>query len=173
MLTQPQDKWAQWLLQRRDGNHPALRQAMLPDLEAFREQVLTHAHLKVGDVLLDVGTGTGLIAFGALELVGEQGKVLFSDISQDVLDHCQALAAERGVLEHCQFVCTSADQLAPVADASVDVVTTRSVLIYVADKQHAFQEFFRVLKPGGGSPFSSRSTALPFQSHHTFSLAMT
>jgi ubiquinone/menaquinone biosynthesis C-methylase UbiE len=122
---------------------------MLPDLEAFREQVLTHAHLKAGDVFLDVGTGTGLIAFGALELVGEQGQVLFSDISQDVLDHCQALAAERGVLEHCQFVRASAEQLAPVADASVDVVTTRSVLIYVADKQHAFQEFFRVLKPGG------------------------
>jgi arsenite methyltransferase len=117
MLTHPQDKWAQWLLQRRDGNHPTLRQAMLPDLEAFREQVLTHAHLKAGDVLLDVGTGTGLIAFGALELVGEQGQVLFSDISQDVLDHCQALAAERGVLDHCQFVCASADQLAPVADA--------------------------------------------------------
>lgn len=122
---------------------------MLPDLKAFREQILTHVYLKAGDVLLDVGTGTGLIAFGALELVGEPGQVLFSDISQDVLDHCQALVAERGVLERCQFVCASAEQLAPVADDSVDAVTARSVLIYVADKQHAFQEFFRVLKPGG------------------------
>jgi ubiquinone/menaquinone biosynthesis C-methylase UbiE len=151
-MAQPQhqqDAWAQWLLQRRDGGHPALRQAMLPDLETFREQVLAHAHLKTGDVLLDVGTGTGLIAFGALEQVGEPGRVIFSDISQDVLNHCQGQAQERGVLERCQFVRAAADDLEPIADASVDVVTTRSVLIYVAAKQQAFHEFFRVLKPGG------------------------
>ena len=31
----------------------------------------------------------------------------------------------------------------------MDIVTTRSVLIYVEDKRRAFEEFFRVLKPGG------------------------
>jgi SAM-dependent methyltransferase len=43
----------------------------------------------------------------------------------------------------------SADSLAGIADASVDVVTTRSVLIYVKDKAAAFLEFYRVLRPGG------------------------
>ena len=43
----------------------------------------------------------------------------------------------------------SADRLTGIADASVDVVTTRSVLIYVADKAAAFGEFRRVLRPGG------------------------
>src|SRR5262249_46464168 len=38
---------------------------------------------------------------------------------------------------------------APIEGESVDVVTTRSVLIYVADKRAAFREFFRVLAPGG------------------------
>ena len=42
-----------------------------------------------------------------------------------------------------------AEELAEVGDASVDVVTTRSVLIYVRDKQRALAEFFRVLRPGG------------------------
>lgn len=42
-----------------------------------------------------------------------------------------------------------ADQLAAVADASVDAVTARSVLIYVKDKAQAMREFFRVLRPGG------------------------
>jgi len=52
-------------------------------------------------------------------------------------------------LERCRFVQAGADDLSGVADESVDVVTTRSVLIYVADKQAAFAEFFRVLRPGG------------------------
>jgi SAM-dependent methyltransferase len=40
-------------------------------------------------------------------------------------------------------------QLAAIAPGSVNVVTTRSVLIYVQAKQQAFHEFYRVLKPGG------------------------
>jgi arsenite methyltransferase len=42
--------------------------------------------------VLDVGCGDGLIAFGALDRVGEEGQVIFSDISQDLLDHCRSLA---------------------------------------------------------------------------------
>ena len=37
----------------------------------------------------------------------------------------------------------------PLKDESVDVVTLRSVVIYVPEKQRAFDEIFRVLKPGG------------------------
>ena len=48
-----------------------------------------------------------------------------------------------------KFIRASADDLSPIQDASVDVVTTRSVLIYVSSKQKAFAEFFRVLKPTG------------------------
>jgi arsenite methyltransferase len=42
-----------------------------------------------------------------------------------------------------------AEDLAGIGDASVDVVATRSVLIYVKEKTRAFGEFFRVLRPGG------------------------
>ena len=75
--------------------------------------------------------------------------MIFSDISQDLLDHCRAAASAEGLLDRCRFVLASADQLAGVADASVDAVTTRSVLIYVKDKARAMREFFRVLRPGG------------------------
>ncbi len=144
-----QDQWAAWLLQRRHGGDTAQQQAIFKDLLPIREQVLQHASIAAGETLLDVGAGDGLIAFGALPQVGAQGQVIFSDISQDLLDHTQALARDMGVLERCRFVRASADDLAPIADASVDVVTTRSVLIYVAAKQQAFHEFYRVLKPGG------------------------
>jgi arsenite methyltransferase len=99
--------------------------------------------------VLDVGAGDGLIAFGALERLGPSGQVIFSDISQDLLDHCRAAAAAEGLLDRCRFLLASADSLADLADASVDVVTTRSVLIYVKDKATALREFHRVLRPGG------------------------
>ncbi len=67
----------------------------------------------------------------------------------DLLDHCRAAAAAAGQLDRCAFVRASADRLDSVGDASVDVVTTRSVLIYVADKAAAFAEFRRVLRAGG------------------------
>jgi ubiquinone/menaquinone biosynthesis C-methylase UbiE len=54
-----------------------------------------------------------------------------------------------GLLDRCQFLLAPAEDLSVLEDASVDVVTTRSVLIYVSAKQQAFSEFYRVLKPGG------------------------
>ncbi|MDQ3910938.1 MAG: class I SAM-dependent methyltransferase [Actinomycetota bacterium] len=51
--------------------------------------------------------------------------------------------------DRCSFLQTPADDLSTLNEASVDVVTTRSVLIYVKDKKRAFEEFYRVLKPGG------------------------
>ena len=143
------DRWAQWLLERRHGGDPNLRKRMLPELETFRARVLDKARARPGDVLLDVGTGDGLIAFGALELVGPSGRVIFSDVSRDLLDHCRELARELDIAERCQFVVSGADDLRAIQDASVDVVTTRSVLIYVTDKQRALAEFYRVLKPTG------------------------
>jgi hypothetical protein len=64
-------------------------------------------------------------------------------------DHCRAAASAEGLLDRCRFVLAPADQLSAVPDASVDAVTTRSVLIYVKDKAQAMREFFRVLRPGG------------------------
>jgi len=66
-----------------------------------------------------------------------------------LLDHCRSLAEPLQVLDRCRFVRASAEDLASIASGSVDVVTTRSVLIYVQAKQQAFQELYRVLKPGG------------------------
>jgi arsenite methyltransferase len=144
-----QDQWAQWLLGRRFGGDPERLQAQLQELYPVRDRVLQNAQLTAGEVLLDVGAGDGLIAFGALQRVGQQGTVIFSDISQDLLAHSRTLAAQMRVLEQCRFILAPATDLSVVADASVDVVTTRSVLIYVEDRLKAFAEFYRVLKPKG------------------------
>jgi ubiquinone/menaquinone biosynthesis C-methylase UbiE len=144
------DRWLRWLLDVRFGGDAAQRQAELTGfLYPVRDSVLARARLAPGDALLDVGAGDGLIAFGALDRTGPDGRVIFSDISQDLLDHCQRAAAGEGLQDRCTFVRASADDLAQIADATADVVTTRSVLIYVKNKAAAFAEFFRVLKPGG------------------------
>jgi len=112
-----------------------------------RDRVLDRALLEDGETLLDVGCGDGLIGFGALDR--RAGTVVFSEISDDLLDVCRAAADEVGVAERCRFVAARAEDLAGVEDASIDVVTTRSVLIYVEDKPRALREFHRVLRPGG------------------------
>ena len=149
MEKQKQDIWAQWILHRRfAGDREQMNAAVANFLYPVRDKVLSHARLSDSETLLDVGCGDGLIAFGALEAV-KTSKVVFSDISQDLLDHVQALATEMQMSNRCEFLRASADDLSSVGNASIDVLTTRSVLIYVSAKQKAFDEFFRDLKPKG------------------------
>jgi arsenite methyltransferase len=148
-VTVDSDQWHRWLLDVRHGGDAAYREQVLQELYPIRDQVLDRALLRPDDVLLDVGTGDGLIGFGALDRLAPGGRVIFSDISQDLLDHCRSAATANGQLGRCDFVLASADRLYGIPDASVDVVAARSVLIYVPDKAAAFAEFRRVLRPDG------------------------
>jgi arsenite methyltransferase len=108
-MTNPtRDKWAEWLLHRRFGGNPQQGKKMLERLSKVRNHVLEQARIREGESVLDVGCGDGLIAFGALDYVGVRGKVIFSDISQDLLDHCHTLAQQMQVLDRCQFLHASA-----------------------------------------------------------------
>jgi arsenite methyltransferase len=141
------DCWADWLLRRRFGGDRAVEQAMLERLRGTRDRVLDGAGVLQGQTVLDVGFGDGLIAFGALDRGARL--VIFSDISPDLLGEARGAADEAGVSSRCRFVQAPAEGLSPIGDQSVDVVTTRSVLIYVDRKARAFSEFHRVLRPAG------------------------
>ena len=132
---------------------------MFSNLATFRDTVLDNARVEPGDNVLDVGAGTGLLALAAAERVGPEGDVVAVDVSADALEELRRVATSPNI----SYFIGNAEVL-PVPDGSVDVVLTRSVLIYVDEKAEAVREFFRVLRAGGRvsifEPINSRNTRL-------------
>jgi ubiquinone/menaquinone biosynthesis C-methylase UbiE len=141
------DPWAEWLVRTRFAGWPDedVRNA-LAGLEATRDRVLERAAIRSGDIVVDVGAGTGLLTFGALPMVGD-GWVVAVEPSVDCLEELRRLAREASA-SGIQYLLGDAETL-PLPDASVDVVMTQSLLIYLADTSGAAAEFHRVLHSGG------------------------
>ena len=122
---------------------------MQQSIERYADRVLDKARLAPGMQLLDVGTGDGLVGLRAIARIGITLRVQMTDISERMLQHAAQRAAELGVSKQCEFIHCAADRLETIGAETIDVVTTRAVLAYVADKERALREFLRVLKPGG------------------------
>jgi ubiquinone/menaquinone biosynthesis C-methylase UbiE len=147
--TPEDDVWSQWLLHRRHADDPQWEPAVQQSIERYADRVLDNARLAPGMQLLDVGTGDGLVGLRAIARIGLTLRVLMTDISEQLLRHAEQRAVELGVRRQCIFLHCGADRLDGIGDETVDVVTTRAVLAYIADKKRALREFLRVLKPGG------------------------
>lgn len=148
MASAKQDIWSNWLLKHRFGGDEKQLKSMMDFLFPIRDKVLFHADIQNDDVLVDVGSGDGLISFGALQ-ANSTCKVVFTDISLELLQKAQNIAEQQNLSDRCQFVCSAAENLNDILSESANIVTTRSVLIYILPKQQAFNEFYRVLKSGG------------------------
>ena len=141
--------WTQWLKQTRfAGQTPEMIEQTTKWLEAVRDVILVYADIKQHETVIDIGCGTGLLAFKALELQDCKGKVIFSDKFQDCLDDCQAILNEAGVTEGYEMLLSPCEHIAMQA-SSVHKVLMRSVLVHIMHKQPAISEIFRILKPGG------------------------
>lgn len=143
------DHWAIWLLHQRHGDDTLYRAHLENRLLHYADRVLDAAALADGAHLLDIGTGDGLIAFRALDRMGDRIAVTMADSSISILRLAEELARQRGLAGRCRLLQTDAQDLDLVEDAAVNAVTTRSVLTYVPDKPAAFRAIYRVLKPGG------------------------
>jgi arsenite methyltransferase len=103
--------------------------------------------LRPGETVLDLGSGPGLDAFLAARQVGPDGRVIGVDMTPAMIDKARAAAARLG-LGHVEFRLGRLEAL-PLADASVDAVTSNCVINLVPDKRAVFVEASRVLRPGG------------------------
>jgi arsenite methyltransferase len=149
MTSTDSDAWSEWLLHGRHGGDTKYQQTIRDDVTKYADRVLDAARLSEGMTLADIGTGDGLVGLRAIERIGPSLNVLMTDVSSPLLRHVETLATQRSIRQQCTFFHCSAEALSGIEDASVDVVTTRSVLAYVVDRGAALREFYRVLKPGG------------------------
>ena len=106
-----------------------------------------YAGISHGDTVLDLGSGAGNDVFIARRLVGENGKVIGLDFTDEMLDKANRNNEKLGY-KNIEFRKGDIENM-PVEDNSVDVVISNCVLNLVPDKKKAFSEIFRVLKPDG------------------------
>jgi len=121
------------------------------------------ANLKVGQVVLDLGSGGGFDVFIAAKKVGPDGRVIGVDMTPEMVSKARAAIpkfTEKTGLSNVEFRLGEIEHL-PVADASVDVVISNCVINLSPDKQQVWREIARVLKRGGKACISDLAMKKP------------
>ena len=108
--------------------------------------------LEPGERVVDVGVGGGFDTFIAAGQVGPSGAVVGVDMTEEMLEKAQGTATALG-LEHVELRDGLAEDL-PVEDGWADVVISNGVINLCPDKQAAFAEIYRALRPGGWLQFA-------------------
>ncbi len=116
-------------------------------------------HALEGLTVLDLGCGTGRDVYTLSQCVGESGKVIGIDMTENQLEvarrtlgwHMDKFGYKKPNVEfHQGYI----EQLSMIEDSSIDVVTSNCVINLSPDKPAVFKEIFRILKPGGELYFS-------------------
>lgn len=105
------------------------------------------AGIKEGHHVLDLGSGAGNDCFVARSIVGNKGKVTGIDFTEAMIEKARINNEKLGY-KNVEFVQGDIEEM-PLPDNSFDVVISNCVLNLVPDKEKAFKEIYRVLKPGG------------------------
>jgi arsenite methyltransferase len=137
--------WAQ------DLGYPEPELSRVPDgsVESFAG-VANHwplGRIDAGETVLDLGCGAGTDLLIAAQMAGAEGRVIGVDMTSTMLERARESARAMGfsnVELHESLI-----ETLPLADASVDVVISNGVIDLVPDKEAAFAEIDRVLRPGG------------------------
>lgn len=103
--------------------------------------------IHVGETVLDIGCGAGLDLLLAAKRVGSNGHAIGVDMTEAMIERSRQSAARAGL---GQVEIRKADATAlPIADCTIDVVSSNGVINLVPEKDRAFAEIVRVLNPGG------------------------
>ncbi|MDX2426857.1 MAG: methyltransferase domain-containing protein [Cycloclasticus sp.] len=154
-------------LQFDDAINRALKMAYLtPEIVDARAKVVQALQVRVGQKVLDIGSGPGLLASDIAKRVGEVGAVVGIDLADNMLNSARELCADTPWVTFEQ-----ADaMLLPFDDNSFDAVVSTQVYEYVPDLEAALVEFARVLRPGGHGVIVDTDWAFPYWNAVDFTL---
>jgi SAM-dependent methyltransferase len=127
--------WQRWRVQ--------LENAMAP----VRQWLVSQLAPRPGDIVLELSAGPGDTGFAAATVVGEQGRLISTDFSPDMVEVARHRGAELG-LKNVDYRVMDAERIELAAD-SVDGVLCQSGYMLMADPAAALSETRRVLRPGG------------------------
>jgi demethylmenaquinone methyltransferase/2-methoxy-6-polyprenyl-1,4-benzoquinol methylase len=134
--------WVRGLFDRTAGDYDRVERAMAFGTGSwYRRGALIRSGLKTGMRVLDIGVGTGLLAREAARLVGGAGQVIGIDPSAGMI--------ERAIVPPGVKLLIGSAEAIPSPPAAADFLSMGYALRHVGDLSLAFQEFFRVLAPGG------------------------
>jgi arsenite methyltransferase len=107
------------------------------------------ADIRQGEVVVDLGSGAGIDVFLAANKVGNSGKVIGVDMTDEMLEKARKNASDNGYT-NVEFVKGDIERKVPVEDNIADLVISNCVINLTADKVSTFKEIHRILKNGGG-----------------------
>lgn len=105
------------------------------------------AKIKDGDTVVDLGSGAGNDCFVARAETGENGRVIGIDMTPAMVDKAKANATKLG-FRNVEFHLAEIEKM-PLADNTADVVVSNCVMNLIPNKENAFKEVYRIIKPGG------------------------
>ncbi|HEX2867763.1 MAG TPA: arsenite methyltransferase [Ignavibacteriales bacterium] len=105
------------------------------------------AAIKKGDTVVDLGSGAGNDVFVARSITGENGKVIGIDMTPEMVAKANRNKEKLG-FTNVEFYLGEIEEI-PLDNDIADVVVSNCVLNLVPDKDKAFSEMFRIIKPGG------------------------
>lgn len=124
----------------------------LPAMSTARFAGVANPHrigpIETGATVLDIGSGAGTDLLLAARRVGPGGRAIGVDMTPSMREFARRSALEAGLGDVVKLRAGLAEEL-PAEDGSIDVVISNGVLNLTADKERAFGEIARVLKPGG------------------------
>ena len=143
-MVEPQDESARGLYAV-DETRDLPAEAVLASLGCGNPTAL--ADLRLGEVVLDLGSGGGIDVLLSARRVGPAGKAYGLDMTDEMLALARANQLKAGV-DNVEFLKGEIESV-PLPDSSVDVIISNCVINLSTDKDRVLAEAFRVLRPGG------------------------
>ncbi len=107
------------------------------------------ADLQLDEIVVNLGSGAGIDVFLSSKQVGDRGRVIGIDMTDEMLERARRNAKEGGYT-NVEFRKGDIEEIIPVDENSADVVISNCVINLTINKLNAFREVHRILKSGGG-----------------------